>query len=266
MFRTIGMTIVGCGILLTAFLATYAATAGCPYSGPQTPRDIVSKEGANAIRFSVAPPAEQMNLCNIHFHKNAEHKGPQFSLSGGTGEYGGWKCNEDFQRQQKAEALAPMGGISNGCSNIQPGDTIEVHWVFSTCNVQPGADLSACVSPACANPQLRVEAAVYLLVNNDQAIDFGQFDYHNPKDQGVHQPMQLPSATGALEFLGSTTGPKYTNQSCSPYQVAWSVRPQCRTLNINTLHTWCQKNVFKEQHAHGVRQLITDVNLLSPIR
>lgn len=26
-----------------------------------------------------------MNLCNIHFHKNAEHKGPDFSIFAGPG-------------------------------------------------------------------------------------------------------------------------------------------------------------------------------------
>lgn len=43
--------------------------------GPQSPRDIDAVLGSNQRVFNVAPPSSQMNLCNIHFHKNAEHKG-----------------------------------------------------------------------------------------------------------------------------------------------------------------------------------------------
>jgi hypothetical protein len=28
---------------------------------------------------------------------------------------------------------------------------------------------------------------------------------------------------------------------------------------------WCEGNAFKEDHAHGVRKLMTDVRLLAPI-
>lgn len=43
--------------------------------GPQAPRDLDSLKGTNARLFSDAPDSTAMNLCNIHFHKNAEHKG-----------------------------------------------------------------------------------------------------------------------------------------------------------------------------------------------
>ncbi|ETW96862.1 MAG: hypothetical protein ETSY1_24905 [Candidatus Entotheonella factor] len=266
MLKAIGFALVWFGGLMIIPFAAYTADAGCAHSGPQTPRDIANKAGSNAAYFSPAPSADKLNLCNIHFHKNAEHKGPQFGLSGGQGKYGGWKCNAEIQSQQKADALAPITVPEHGCTNVQPGDTVEVHWVFSSCNVKPGAGLKSCVSNECANPQVRVEAAVFLLVNDDQAIDFSPFDYHANDAQSYQQPMQLPDATGAVEFLGSTTGPNYTEQSCSPYQVTWNVRPQCRALNINTLHKWCQQNVFEEHDAHGVRQLVTDVKLLAPIR
>ncbi|MFT5134202.1 MAG: hypothetical protein ACI9SC_002675 [Gammaproteobacteria bacterium] len=52
--------------------------------GPQSPRDIDSKAGQNARLFSSSPPSIAMNLCNIHFHKNAEHKGGQFSEYAGN--------------------------------------------------------------------------------------------------------------------------------------------------------------------------------------
>jgi hypothetical protein len=65
----------------------------CNGYGPQTPRDIAGKAGSNPRVFALAPAVGEMNLCNIHMHVNAEHKGPGFSVSGGPGEHGGWKCN-----------------------------------------------------------------------------------------------------------------------------------------------------------------------------
>ena len=52
-----------------------------------------------------------MNLCNIHTHTNAEHKGPGFSMHAGSGEHGGYKCNQTSElteanrRSQKAERV-----------------------------------------------------------------------------------------------------------------------------------------------------------------
>ncbi|TPW18512.1 MAG: hypothetical protein FD130_200, partial [Halothiobacillaceae bacterium] len=63
----------------------------------------------------------------------------------------------------------------------------------------------------------------------------------------------------------STTGPKYSDQSCSPLGVTWSVRPQCAKVNINSVGEWCKNNEFKEDHAHGVRKLVVNPKLLSPI-
>jgi hypothetical protein len=36
-----------------------------------------------------------------------------------------------------------------------------VHWVYSSCAVQPGQGLGSCLSAARANAQLRVEAQVF---------------------------------------------------------------------------------------------------------
>ncbi len=266
MFRAVWLSCVLFSCLLAGDLTVQAAEGDCARSGPQAPRDITHKAGVNTTYFSIAPPAHRLNLCNIHFHKNAEHKGPDYAVSGGSGKHGGWKCNADIQSQQKASALAPLTAATSGCANVVPGDTVEVHWVFSSCHVPPGKGLGACFSPECKNPQARVESAVYLLVNDTEALNFGQFDYDETTGQPYHQPRTLPNATDAVEFLGSTTGPDFTEQVCSPYQVTWNVRPQCQPLNINTLHRWCANNVFEEKGAHGVRQLVTNVKLMAPIR
>ena len=97
-------------------------------------------------------------------------------------------------------------------------------------------------------------------------MNFADLDYQGNQVNGYHQAKFIPTNTGSpIEFLGSTTGPKYTAQSCSPLQVSWSVRPQCAKLDINSLGKWCEGNVFDEDHAHGVRKLVTDKRLLSPI-
>ena len=65
----------------------------CVTMGPQTPRDIASKAGLNTTTFGMAPASTEMNLCNIHTHTNAEHKGPGFSVFVNDSDYGGYACN-----------------------------------------------------------------------------------------------------------------------------------------------------------------------------
>lgn len=239
--------------------------AACEAYGPQTPRDIDSKHGKNPVTFTMAPAADEMNLCNIHFHNNAEHKAKAFSIYAGEGEHGhggGYMCGMS-KSLSVAEMKAPAGKI---CKGLKPGDTIEVHWVHTSCDVNPGKGLGSCVSDACANPDLRVETQVFTLVNDSSALDFNDLAYDGNKVHGLHQAKGLPKGTGRpVEFIGSTTGPSFTEQKCSPYQVTWSVRPECAKLDINTIGKWCEGNVFEEDHAHGVRQLVTNPKLLSEI-
>ncbi|MCI5144133.1 MAG: cadmium carbonic anhydrase [Candidatus Electrothrix sp. AR3] len=238
----------------------------CKGYGPQTPRDIDSKKGENKRLFSIASDYKDMNLCNIHFHVNAEHKAKDFSIYAGEGEHGhggGYKCN-DTGSLTKKELEPPK---SNSCAGVKPGDTIEVHWVHSSCDVLPGKGLGSCLSESCANPNLRVETQVFLVVNDPTAVNFGDLTYGGNIVNGLHQAKSLPTDTGIpVEFLGSTTGPKYTESTCSPLQVTWSVRPQCAKIDINSLNNWCGNNIFKEDHAHGVRELVKDPKLLSEIK
>ncbi len=289
---TRGRRIALAGLLAAAPLAAAGAEL-CEGFGPQTPRDIAEKAGANQRVFNLAPQPWAMNLCNIHTHTHAEHKGPGFSLpaagpdlaadghggteiaaSGGAmppadgshGEAkGGWRCNETATLSPK-EREDPWGG-HGPFGNVAPGDTIEVHWVFTSCDVAPGKSLGACVSDACANPQLRVESQVFLVVNDNSAASFSAFAHAGTKRNGLYQPNTLPTGTGEpVLFHGSTTGPSYTEATCSPYQVTWSVRPYCMRLNLMSLHAWAAAgNLFEEDHSHGVRELVTAEELLAPI-
>ncbi|WP_416898471.1 MAG: delta-class carbonic anhydrase [Minwuia sp.] len=248
-----------------AIAAPVAASETCVGFGPQTPRDIAAAAGSNTQVFPLAPAASSMNLCNIHTHTNAEHKGPGFSVFAGPGDHGGYKCNNS-DTLTEAELKDPADG-HGAYHGVKPGDTIEVHWVHTSCAISPGPGLGSCLSDACANPTLRVETQVFLVVNDPDALDFGDFAYQGNVVKGRHQPKSLPTGTGEpVVFGGSTTGPKYTQKICSPLQVTWSVRPQCARLDIASLHRWAENgNVFKEDHSHGVRQLVTAPELLSPI-
>ena len=238
-------------------------TAGlCLDAGPQTPRDITSTIGLNTVSFPTAPASSEMNLCNIHTHTNAEHKGPDFSVFVNDSDYGGYACNASADLTE-AE-LAPAEG---SFGKVKPGDTIEVHWVHTSCDATPGEGLGACVPEGCTDPLLRVEAQTFLVVNDPSAASFLDYAYGGNTVNGMHQPKAIPVATGTpVQFLGSTTGPSYDQSTCSPAQVTWSVRPQCMKLDINSLHAWADSgNVFNETKSHGVRQLVTAPELLSPI-
>lgn len=239
-----------------------ASNGLCVHMGPQTPRDIASASGLNTEAFPLAPPVSEMNLCNIHTHTNAEHKGPGFSVFVSAADDGGFACNET-PNLSEAE-LAPAPGAYEG---VQPGDTIEVHWVHTSCNATPGEGLGACVPEGCGDPLLRVEAQVFLVVNDAGALDFTTMAYGGNVVEGRHQARSIPSDTGhPVLFRGSTTGPKYDQTNCSPARVTWNVRPACARLDINSLHRWAEAgNVFNETHSHGVRQLVTAPELLAPI-
>ena len=243
-----------------------SSAAACSGFGPQTPRDIEQPKGTNPQVFSMAPKSKNMNLCNIHFHNNAEHKARDFSIYAGEGEHGhggGYQCKIS-KSLTMAELKQPAKKI---CKGLKPGDTIEVHWVHTSCQIKPGAGLASCLSKKCANPDLRVETQVFTLVNDSSAMNFNDFAYGGNKVNGRHQAKSLPKGTGkARDFMGSTTGPKYTESACSPLQVTWAVRPKCAKLDINSLGEWCNSNIFSEDHAHGVRKLVTNPKLLSIIK
>jgi len=238
--------------------------------GPQSPRDIDAVTGNNNRLFDAAPAYTDMSLCNIHFHKNAEHKGKDFSIYAGNGNGFGYQSGYkyDTSRLSHSESSPVKAEVCNshhGDGALHVGDTIEVHYVYSTAQVVPGPTLGSCLSKAINNPQLRVETQVFVLVNDKHALDFGKLTKLEKAKSGSYQATGLPSNTGTpVQYEGSTTGPGY-NETGSPYQVSWSVRPQVAKVNIETVGKWCEKNVFNENHGHGVRNLVKNPDLLSEI-
>lgn len=234
--------------------------------GPQSPRDLSQHAGENTRAFSTAPAYTAMNLCDIHFHENAEHKGGEFTTYAGNGNGKGFGTGFKYDGTLTDAELTPVGhpvGDSE-YGDLQSGDTIEIHFVHSTAQAQPGPTLGTCLSDAIANPQLRVETVVAVLVNDPKAADFTKMAAVSKVD-GLYQAENIPNNLGTpVLYEGSTTGPSY-NEKGSPFQVTWSVRPQVIKVDINSVDAWFKDNVFHEDRAHGVRNLVENVHLLSPI-
>lgn len=230
--------------------------------GPQAPRDIDNIKGSNTRSFGSAPAYTEMNLCNIHFHKNAEHKGGEFTKYAGNGDGKGYQTGYKYSGKLTAAETKPVSQVKAG--GLNSGDTIEVHYVHTTAQVKPGATLGSCLSESIKNPQLRVETQVYVLVNDSSAVDFNTLTTYSNKN-GLYQVDNIPNNTGKpIVYDGSTTGPSY-NEKASPFQVTWSVRPKVQKVSTQSVLTWLKGNDFKEDHAHGVRNLVINPKLLSAI-
>jgi len=244
--------------------ALAAATDGAGF-GPQSPRDIDSMAGNNQRSFGPAPDYTAMNLCNIHFHENAEHKGGNFTTFAGNGDGKGTGTGFVYDGELTEAELAPLDApIGTGnYGDLQSGDTIEIHFVHSSAQIEPGPTLGACLSDSLMNPDLRVETVVAVLVN-DGGADFMEMSAIS-NDSGFYQA-NIPNDLGEpVAYAGSTTGPSY-NEAGSPLQVSWSVRPEVMKIDINSVGAWLADNVFDEGAAHGVRNLVVNPDLLSPIQ
>lgn len=234
--------------------------------GPQSPRDIDLLEGNNRNAFAEAPAYQKMNLCNIHFHAGAEHKGGEFTQYAGNGDGKGYSSGYLYSGALSKKQKMPLKNKAICAGNhgsLSVGDTIEAHYVHSTAPVSPGPTLGACLATNVVNnPQLRVEAQVYLLVNDGSALDFRELAAHDTRN-GFYQALNIPENTGTpIKYAGSTTGPNF-NTLGSPFQVTWSLRPKVAFVDSKTVGQWCRDNVFNEGYAHGVRNLIINPDLLS---
>ena len=255
---------VGDDVITNQRAALAVETGGQGY-GPQSPRDIDLQTGSNNRTFSTAPEFGKMSLCDIHFHKNAEHRGGNFTTYAGNGDGRGYGTGFKYDGSLSDAELAPVEGLIgvHGQNSLQSGDTIEIHFVYSTAKATIGPTLGTCLSEAIGNPQLRVEAVVAVLVNDggESLTDMARVETSND----LNQAPNLPDDLGApVVYAGSTTGPAY-NEKGSPFQVTWSVRPKTTKLNISSVEAWLGSNPFGESFAHGVRNLVVNSDLLSEI-
>ena len=159
--------VVDDGVIEAQRAALAASTQGAGF-GPQSPRDLNTLDGANTRVFETAPSHTKMNLCNIHFHENAEHRGGNFTTYAGNGDGKGSGTGFVYDGKLTDAELAPYADkVGMGKYGfLEPGDTIEVHYVHTTAKIEPGPTLGACLSESIMNPQLRVEGQVFVLVND----------------------------------------------------------------------------------------------------
>jgi hypothetical protein len=222
-------------VVCCAALTGCSAIAGHPAPcGPQSPRDLAVAGGTNELPVpgdGTRPP----RLCNVHFHRPAEHTG-----------IGACPAVED------AAAIGVCAG--GGAVPVRPGEEIEFHWVYTSCPrpAEPRPGLGNCV---CDEPVLMVFGQKYVVSGEAAA--------------GVDTALTEPAADLA-RYGGSTTGPSYGSgrpddpKECSPARVQWAVARQCRALALSTLGTWCGTNDWREDHAHGARPVIAREDWLSP--
>ena len=256
---------VGDDVIAAQRAALAANTDGAGF-GPQAPRDIDSEGGANTLIYSEAPDREELNLCNIHFHEGAEHRGGEFTTYLGNGDGNGWNTGYGYDGELTEEELAPIDYlVGTEAHPLEPGDTIEIHYVHTSSQITPGPTLGSCLSEAIGNPQLRVEGFVYVLVNDDDAADMVELNEVGQED-GYWQAVGMPygDAGDPVEYAGSTTGPSY-NENGSPFQVSWSVHPEVIKVSISSVAAWLSDNQFDETYAHAVRNLVLNEALLSEI-
>ena len=243
---------------------------------PQSPRDIDSVVGTNANGATIAPKASELNLCDIHFHKSAEHKGGEFTTYAGNGNeegYGtGWKYNKASELNASELASYNFQHSEQSEHNpLYPGDTIEVHYVYSNSkDAHLGNGLGTCLNSDKTEPSaLRVESEVYVLVNDVNAYDFTKINKVTSKENNAsyYVATSIPNfeTNNSVEYKGSTTGPGY-DEKPSPYHVTWNVRKHVEKVNIATVDKWLESNDFNETHAHGVRNLVINPVLISEIK
>lgn len=178
----------------------------------------------------------------------------------------GYRTGYVFDGDLSPAELTPVSRTigANGYDNLEPGDTIEIHFVRSSAEVIPGPTLGSCLSESIGNPQLRVETVVAVFVNDTTAANFTQMA-DVQQINGYYQAPNIPNNLGsAYKYAGSTTGPSY-NETTSPIQVSWSVRPLVVKMDINSVDAWLQDSRFDEKYAHAVRNLVVNPNLISPV-
>lgn len=204
----------------------------CDRSEPQAPRDVTRGSPGLKSPRGVMPMTScaEMDLVNFHFHLGAEHRSEgQYDVEqgewDGTGLRPGYFCNSDFGLDESANEPYNF----QFCDNVQVGNTYEVHWVHSTGGDAFKTDgLNGAFSRK-NNPIVAVESQAIKIVNHESYSDFSL--------DGM-----LDSGDVAL-YLGSTTGPSYSNEICSAFQVNWLVDRDCKAVSASAFDNVCRRMV-----------------------
>jgi hypothetical protein len=238
-----------------------AAFVACSDAGTQSPADV--SEGALASGASILPTnailrnVSLMTLANVHYHSPAEHRS-QGEFSTPNASESGFACDDASDATGTARVVATNGDdVSDAryafsfCQDVAVGDTIELHWVYSTGAARTG--VSDGLSGAFAtqnNPYVVVRAQVFKITNNPS---------DDVADLLVSWNTTLVS--DAVRYVGSTTGDKYDNvDRCSPFLVIWHVDRECHRVSARSLDEMCRvmkdNGLSDDLKAHAARQLV----------
>lgn len=233
---------VACG---SCEVAEAAPVLHCVDAEPQSPRDV--SEGYVGTMDSRVDPLgfeviDHLVHVNTHFHLGAEHRS--------EGEYDlqmpeinvGWYCHDDHLTEAQLEPYE-----FQWCHDVHVGETHEFHWVHSSAGVGLGPGLGGAFASA-NNPFVAVQAQVFLVVNDDDHVN----------DDLLHH---TTFSDDVVRYLGSTTGPSYNNDVCSPYQISWHVDRTCSHISASSMDHMCKVMLEDyameaDVHPHGPRTLV----------
>jgi len=254
--------------------------------------EVLEQAGANVTagyvghmdtgdRAPITTPYWQAGLCpvNVHWHLGAEHLsmgefdedgvGPTSPHGhrrlGATGTVRqGFQCHH----YDAADAKFTTPYEWKHCTNMEVGQTYEVHWPHSAagkCGTPhqyqtPFYDGVFCVdgvislSPLNTFEKIGVQSQVFTIVNDEH--------YYYPD---LIKGMIVDGDFGAdvAKYTGSTTGTSRNNEVCSRYTpITWQVDRKCHMISASTFDKMCQDmkaqadDMSGDLHPHGSRELV----------
>ena len=262
--------------VVRAIVAVVSATAAraneefvaCRDAREQAPIDVSATAAMGAMasetwKRAMVNDVRGMVLVNVHFHVPAEHRS--------EGEYStrevsetGFSCDEDATPRTDGEASSDAFAH---CENVALGDTVELHWVYST-GGERGAEISDGLGSAFAtqrNPLIVVRAQVFRVTNGGD----GAYD---DDAKSLLSGWNASIVTDALQYIGSTTGSKYDSiDKCSPYAVTWHVDRKCHDISARKIDEMCGEmkrtySMTEDIRAHESRELVPSRLMTSETR
>ena len=150
-----------------------------------------------------------------------------------------------FEHAGFHDFVTPTG--SGEACGVAVGDRVEFHWVHTNCELpaEPKPGLSNCV---CDRDDLTLRVITQAYVVGPSGSE-----------------LAMPSGE-MVKYVGSTTGPSYSDEVCSPAKVNWEVNPTVETLSLDALAGFCADNAWAETKAHGIREVVKRADWLAPFQ
>jgi len=250
----------------------------CRDAEPQSPRDVSSGfVGDMRARFKPldGDAIKDFIQVNLHWHLGAEHYskgeydipvGKHLHYRHGVPEWDGHPLVPEGTQpgffcnlRKYDDYLKPYD--FQYCKHAKVGYTYEFHWVFSSAGpLEREFRIFNGLGQAfnrSKNPTAIVRGQVCRIINDERLRTEDQIeeDYNNFIEQ-----WREPYFGDAVRYVGSTTGPSYNNEVCSPLQVNWHVDTKCCTLTAQTMDRTCQRmaeqGLTTDLAPHGSRELV----------